>query len=109
MNYGIVCCCENVFCNSLYAMKPLSAILRERQLRYLGHALRLQEGEPAKTFALYDPAHGRRKQGRPKLAYTKYVASLIADDPAGCTRAEIEQLAQNRTNWRRIVAGVGAY
>jgi hypothetical protein len=43
-------------------MKPLSRILRERQLRYLGHVLRLDESEPAKMFALYDLAHGHRKR-----------------------------------------------
>jgi hypothetical protein len=51
-------------------MQPLNGIPRERQLRYLGHVLRLDESEPAKIFALYDPTHGHRKRGRPKLGFS---------------------------------------
>jgi hypothetical protein len=90
-------------------MKPLTRILRERQLRYLGHVLRLDDNEPAKIFALYDPTHGHRKRGRPRLRFTEYVASLITDEPKGYTRDTIMQLAQNRNQWRRIVAGAGSF
>jgi hypothetical protein len=101
-----------IMCEVIYeqtGMKPLSWILRERQLRYLGHVLRLDDSEPAKIFALYDPAHGHRKRGRPKLRFTEYVASLITDEPEGYTRETITQLAQNRNQWRRIVAGAGTF
>jgi ribosomal 50S subunit-associated protein YjgA (DUF615 family) len=57
-------------------MKPLNRIIRERQLRYLGHVLRLDDSEPAKIFALYDPTHSHRKRGQPRLRFTEYVASL---------------------------------
>jgi hypothetical protein len=73
-------------------MKPLTRILRERQLRYLGHVLMLDENKPAKIFALYDPTHGHRKRGRPRLRFNEYVASLITDEPKEYTRDTIMQL-----------------
>jgi hypothetical protein len=56
-------------------MKPLTNLVRERQLRYLGHVLRLgskklkrnpdelekKRDEPARKFAFFCPSHGRRK------------------------------------------------
>jgi hypothetical protein len=70
-------------------MKPLTRILRERHLRYLGHVLRLDDSEPAKIFTLYDSTHGHRKRGRPRLRFTEYVSSLIIDEPEGYTRDKI--------------------
>ena len=88
-------------------MRPLTRILRERQLRYLGHVLRRDDCETAKQFALYDPGHGHRKQGRPRQSYTGYVASLISNEPKMWTREHITELAQNRILWRNKVAGAG--
>ena len=82
-------------------MKPITLILRERQLRHLGHVLRLSDSEPAKTLALYDPVHGHR--------FTEYVSGLISDEPKEWTRDTITSLAQNREQWRERVAGAGTY
>jgi len=40
--------------------------LRNRQLRFLGHLLRSGR-------ALYEPAGGRRKRGRPRTNYITYI------------------------------------
>lgn len=55
--------------------QPLTSVIRERQLRWLGHALRRDENEPAHIFALYEPEEGlgRAKPGRPKLSWNHYV------------------------------------
>ena len=90
-------------------MGPITRIVRPRQLRYLGHVLRLDPSEPAKRFALYNATHGKSKQGRPKLAFTKYVASLISRTPEFHTQETITASAQNRIYWRSIVAGAGTY
>jgi hypothetical protein len=70
-------------------MKPLTRILREHQIRYLCHVLRLDDSEPAKIFALYDPTHGYRKWGQPRLRFTEYAVSLITDESGGYTRDTI--------------------
>jgi hypothetical protein len=90
-------------------MKPLTCFIRERQLGHLDHILRRDDNEPCKVFALYEPTHGRRAQGRPKLSYSRYMAGLITDAPENCTRESITSLAQDRKKWGRIVAGAGAY
>jgi hypothetical protein len=90
-------------------MKPLTCFIRERQLGHLDHILRRDDNEPCKVFALYEPTHGRRAQGRPKLSYSRYMAGLITDTPENCTRESIISLAQNRKKWGRIVAGAGAF
>ena len=90
-------------------MKPLTHLVRQRQLGYLGHILRRDDSEPCKMFALFEPAHGRRGRGRPKLNYTRYVAGLITDEPESCSREIITSLAQNRKEWGKFVAGAVAF
>jgi hypothetical protein len=60
-------------------------------------------------FALFEPAHGRRGRGRPKLNYTRYVAGLITEEPESCSREIISSLAQNRKEWGKFVAGAVAF
>jgi len=67
-------------------MAPVTRLVRARQLRYLGHVLRLNDNEPAKIFALYTPSHSKRKRGRPKQSFINYAASLISDEPKHHTR-----------------------
>ena len=47
-------------------LKPIAIMARKRQLKWLGHALRREPDDPAKIFALYEPAssQGRAKPGR---------------------------------------------
>lgn len=69
--------------------KLLIETVRKRQLGWLGHTMRLgnQTGqvkeaiEPAKTFALYVPAHGYYKQGPRQLSYRHQIAKLLTDTP----------------------------
>ena len=56
--------------------EPLINTVRKNQLRWVGHSMRLKNDEPAKIFALYEPAHGG-KVGRPKLSYKRQIADLI--------------------------------
>ena len=58
--------------------QPLSNTIKERQLRWLGHILRKDEATLVNRFSLYAPQIGKRKPGRPKTTYTKYILSLTA-------------------------------
>ena len=53
--------------------------VRTQQLKFLGHIIRLHDDEPVKEYALYVPLHGKRKLGRPRKLYLKYVQDLLGD------------------------------
>ncbi|CAH1244317.1 Hypp7258 [Branchiostoma lanceolatum] len=76
---------------------PLINRVRQRQLGFIGHALRLPTEEPLRTYALYIPTHGRRRPGRQKTSYLTYIQNLLGG-------AEGE-MATDRQTWRRRVIG----
>ena len=57
--------------------QPLSKSITSRQLSWLGHQLRREDEHPIKRFALYEPAHSKKKPGRPRLSYTSYATLKI--------------------------------
>ena len=78
---------------------PLSTCVKRRQLRWLGHALRAPEGNTMRLYALYAPAHGKRKRGRPRLQFRTYIEQLT-----GFTSSwEVSSAAQDRVGWRKLV------
>src|SRR6478609_447347 len=58
---------RNDFILEQVAQRPLSQTVRERQQRWLGHALRTNNNSITAIYALYVPQHGRRKRCRPRL------------------------------------------
>ena len=91
----------------LYQMtdqRPLSEIIQQRQLRFIGHILRREPTELVNQYALYTPKenHGKRGRGRPATSYAKYFARLI-NNTVPPTESEIRALAANRERWRKIV------
>ena len=89
--------------------RPLVHSVQQRQLRWLGHALRRDEDEPAKIFALYEPApsHGSTNKGRPSTSYKQYIAGLLTTDKKDITTKQIEDMASDRTKWGKRVAEIG--
>jgi hypothetical protein len=89
------------------ARVPNEVIYEQTGIKPLTRILKASSDTSAmySIFALYDPAHGHRKWGQSRLRFTEYVASLITVEPEGYTRDTIIQLAQNRNQWRIIVAG----
>lgn len=78
---------------------PLSVIVVERQLRRLGHILRQDQNSFPNRYALYWPQHGKRKRGRPKLLYHKYMEQIT-----GLNNSQsIIQAAQDRVGWNKLV------
>ena len=85
----------------------LVQLIQQRQLRFLGHISRKPEDELAKKYALYHPRHGKRKIGRPKTLFHQYIARVMCQDNPP-TPEEIRLMAQDRTNWGKLVADWGA-
>ena len=98
---------DHVTNNTIYTMtntKPLIQRLRERQLRFLGHILRMPEEEPARRYALYIPAHGKRRPGRPRTSYLTYIQHILGDDEGMLQTNQIATLAKDRSAWRNLVS-----
>lgn len=85
---------------------PLIEVVRRLQLRWLGHALRRDDLEPAKIFALYEPeeGHGKSKVGRPRLTWSQYVSGILSRYRVGLTKDNIVELARDRKCWQKVVA-----
>jgi len=48
--------------------KPLSTVIKQRQLLWLGHVLRVPEDDLIRQYVLYAPAHGHRPKERATLS-----------------------------------------
>ena len=88
--------------------QPLSIAVQQRQLRWLGHALRRGPMEPATIFALYEPAprHGKTLAGRPPEPYREYVSKLLMVGK-DMSADQIVTAAQNRKWWAERVTDIG--
>ena len=74
---------DHVLNTTVYSMintLPLIHLVRHRQLKFLGHILRMSKEELARRYALYIPAIGKRRPGRPHTSYLTYVQRLLEDN-----------------------------
>ena len=99
---------SNTIVYSMTNSKPLINCVQNRQRRFLGHILRLPEEEPARTYALYIPTHGKRRPGRPRTSYPAYVQRVLGYDEGMISTEQIAPLAQDRSAWRRLVVACSA-
>ena len=49
-------------------LTPITVVLRQRRLRFIGHCWR-SKAEVIQRLILWEPQHGNRKRGRPKITY----------------------------------------
>ena len=82
---------------------PLVENVRTRQLRFLGHLLRMPDDEPCKEYALYIPPHGKRKPGRQRTLFLRYIQYLLADTDNMIGPGKLSEVAQDRCGWRKLV------
>ena len=89
---------DHVLNTIVYSMTntvPLIHLVRHRQLKFLGHILRMSKEEPARRYALYIPTIGNRRPGWPRTSYLTYVQRLLGDNEG----AMQEHAADCRTCW----------
>ena len=82
---------------------PLIHLVRHRQLKFLGHILRMSKEEPARRYALYIPTIGKRRPGRPRTSYLNYVQRLLGDNEGAMQEQQIAAFADDRRAWRNLV------
>ena len=93
---------------NLTGTTPLIERVRTRQLKFLGHVLRLTDDELIWEYALYVPPHGGRKPGRPRTLYLKYIQQLMGDFEGMMLPNNIINSAQDRSSWRQLVVACSA-
>ena len=91
---------------SLTETAPLVERARIRQLKFIGHVLRLPDDEPVREYALYVPTHGKRKPGRQRTLFTKYIQCLLGDMDSMLNHGQLSAMAQDR--WRKLVVACSA-
>ena len=81
-------------------MEPISACVKRRRSRWLGHVLRLPNDSLARVALRWTP-QGMRKRGRPKITWRRYVEAELRD--AGLTWETASKQAKDRQKWRSLV------
>jgi len=94
----------------LYAFteqQETSKEIRRRQLKFIGHILRMPTNEPANTYALYkSEIKTSNRKGRPRYSYLDQISTaLTGDQKLKVDAKEITKLAMDKDGWNnRIVA-----
>lgn len=81
-------------------LRPISATIREKRLRFSGHCWRNKE-ELASDLLLWQPKHGKYGVGRRCRTYIDQLA-----DDTGCTLDDLPTLMSDRDVWRDKVKRV---
>ena len=87
---------------------PLIHLVKHRQLKFLGHILRMSKEEHARRYALYIPTIGKRRPGRPRISYLNYVQRLRGDNEGAMQEQQIAPFADDRRAWRNLVVACSA-
>ena len=102
---------DHVLNTTVYSMTntvPLIHLVRHRQLKFLGHILRMSKEEPARRYALYIPTIGKRRHGRPRTSYLNYVQRLLGDNEGAMQEQQIAAFADDRCALRNLVVACSA-
>ena len=87
---------------------PLVVRARIRQLKFIGHILRLPNDELAKEYALYVPSHGKRKPWRQRTLFPKYIQCFMGDMDCILNHGQLSAMAHDRCSWRKLVVACSA-
>jgi len=82
--------------------ESIEHLLLQRQLRWLGHVVRMPSNWLPRRLLYGELLIGQRPVGRPKLRYSDHIKSVLwkCDIP----EADLEQLAADRDSWRSTCA-----
>ena len=88
---------EHVANRVLYEGVPrVSEKIAVRRMKLAGHCQRHRE-LPASKVVLWEPTHGRRSRGRPKLTYV----DILKKDVGAQSTDELARCMENRDDWKR--------
>ena len=86
--------------------RPIADNIRENQLKFIGHCLRMDAEEPANTYGPYQgTAITTHHLGRPKESYVSQIAKhLWKDKEAELVENEIRKYAAKKEEWKTLIA-----
>ena len=82
---------------------PIISQIKKRKYKWIGHTLRRPTNEIQRQALTWNPP-GTRRAGRPYLTWRRQVSKEIREKEKSWR--EIENLAQDRTEWRKFVLGL---
>ena len=82
---------------------PLSRIAVQRQMRWVGHAARVGEGEPLQKYVFYDPRHGSKSRGGQRTKFHQTIMRRLPNDAPASSVDDLRRLASSRSQWRTVV------
>ena len=84
---------------------PMREIVKQRQLQFIGHCLRMDNEENTNIYALYTSDVGTNKQGRPNKTYLYQISEYVSGEKRVKLTAEtISKIAKDKTEWYHVVA-----
>ena len=98
---------EHVTNQELYrrtGQRPIRDVIKERQLKFTGHCLRMDKEEYTNIYALYKSEVGQNPVGRPKETYLDQISRYVSGDKRiKHTADEIARKASDKEEWKQIV------
>jgi hypothetical protein len=83
--------------------KPITTIIRERQLQFTGHCLRMPNDEPANVYVLYKPALAQTsKRGPSRRTYLEQISTHLSSDRS-LTATQIAEYAKDKQTWFNLI------
>jgi exonuclease III len=84
---------------------PISETIRERQLKFTGHCLRMAADEPAHRFIVYESKiKTSLRPGAPRRTYRQQISSYLhpGEKDIKLEADEMQRRAENRTAWNQF-------
>ena len=101
---------DHVLNPTVYSMTntvPLIHLARHRQLKFLGHILRMSKEEPAKICSVHS-YHWQKETRSTTFFILNYVQRLLGDNEGAMQEQQIAAFADDRRAWRNLVVACSA-
>ena len=85
-------------------LRPLSSFITKMRLKWLGHVLRFEDNNVVKQLLFWQPNGSNRPVGRPIFRFSDTIRKDAQFCGIDAAMGSLANLAQDRMNWRRIVA-----
>ena len=94
--------------NELYkkvSQRPIRDQIRERQIKFTGHCLRMDKEELPNIYILYKSDIRQNQKGRANMSYHDQISTYLTNDPK--VKLEVDQIARmarDKKGWSQSVA-----